>query len=263
MTERTFKWRYKGTRLEARLLALPDPVRTPLTASDLHWDRDVRKVYVIAGANHLRVSWRAWCSFVRRRVRDPSAALPKGITVRRRVRRLTFVDMNTGLVTSRYEPLPAALIKELPRRGRVDWRLELDEIRGRQARRPYLPHLRAYWRERARAYSLSPHEKGWLYLIRNPRNGLIKLGYARRPKRRLEKLRYYTGAPLEIIDTVRGTPQEERLLHHALRPHSIPFKKGLGFEWYRAHRSVLDCFKRLNSFRGAGTGKTSRRRRLA
>ena len=73
--------------------------------------------------------------------------------------------------------------------------------------------------------------ESWVYFIRAGDH--IKIGWARDPKKRIDKFR--TGCPfaIELIGVVRGGEDDERAIHDAFRP-----LRARG-EWFRAEPHLL------------------------
>jgi hypothetical protein len=92
---------------------------------------------------------------------------------------------------------------------------------------------------------------GWLYFVEmtNPacaysdnEHDFIKVGYASGLRPRLAVLRTSTPLATRLIQAFRGTKEDERLVHTALKDYRITR------EWYRSCDEVWDMIESLDSW---------------
>jgi len=66
-----------------------------------------------------------------------------------------------------------------------------------------------------------------IYFIGNKEMNICKIGYSKRPYRRIEGIRKITPFDLEIFSIIEGTPQEEKMYH------STYFEYRVKGEWFK------------------------------
>jgi transcription elongation factor Elf1 len=75
--------------------------------------------------------------------------------------------------------------------------------------------------------------QGFVYFIRSPANGLVKIGFSANPKERIDSLQTAHGTKLELLALRKGSLGDERALHQRFRPYRV---KG---EWFEAVDELL------------------------
>ena len=76
-------------------------------------------------------------------------------------------------------------------------------------------------------------EKGYVYVARASRSGLVKIGYSTNPALRLRSLCSAVGEPVELVAAAQGDRAQERALLERVARHSISVKGNR--EWHRPH----------------------------
>ena len=76
-------------------------------------------------------------------------------------------------------------------------------------------------------------EKGYVYVARASRSGLVKIGYSTNPALRLRSLCSAVGEPVELVAAAQGDRAQERALLERVAQHSISVKGNR--EWHRPH----------------------------
>lgn len=83
---------------------------------------------------------------------------------------------------------------------------------------------------------------GYVYFIKNPISGLIKIGYSKNPWARLSELRRNYGSDLSVVATIKTVDKSEVSIHTALSKYRV---EG---EWF----TESECIKSLISLIVAG-----------
>lgn len=246
--------------------SFPAPIRIATTPPrNACWRYEIRAVYVDAGEKQFTISWKEWIAYVARRIRRPAfttKCLTPAVVHYRRVRLVPSTECNNALTRHErasqdsprdnswpawwYKPWydgvpPGVLVKSIRVSRRVNWYRELEEIRRRILRAPFLAEERERDRARSRKYTVGTDELGYLYLMQRREGGPIKLGFALDVGRRRRKLEQQYGTRMVMLATAPGTPNDERTLQRSLSHVRLPYSRESGLEWFRDTAVVRGC----------------------
>lgn len=73
---------------------------------------------------------------------------------------------------------------------------------------------------------------GYIYFILNTDEDSVKIGYTQNPRNRLQTMKTYSTAPLELIAVIPGNKKDEKILHNQF------FNVHIRREWFRYNDAI-------------------------